>query len=163
MQIPEDIAKHLMKDEIVDRQFDLKEQIVFTSTNRVFIKRGNFVRDIGYDHISSIELRVKRNWWLFYVGVVIILVSFLIRQFPSPSWASNSPESRLMYSYGQPWFYYILGVILAIVGFRLKTLNVELKIAGLSQEQILSGEKVVLYDLLQIINERRFHYKSKIP
>jgi hypothetical protein len=163
VQIPEDIAKYLIKDEIIDRQFDLKEQIVFTSTKRMFIKRGNFIRDIGYDHISSIELQEKRKWWLFYIGVVIILCSFLIRQFPSPSWASYFPESRLMYSDSQPWFYYAVGVVLAIVGFRSKTLNVELKIVGASQEQILSGGKAVLYDLLQVTNERRFHSKSNLP
>lgn len=163
MQIPEDIAKYLIKDEIIDGQFDLKEQIVFTSTKRMFIKRGNFFRDISYDHISSIELQEKRKWWLFYVGVVIIVGSFIIRQSPSPSWASYSPESRLMYSYGQPWFYYILGVVLAIIGFRSKTLNVEFKITGVSQGQILSGRKKVLHDLLQVINERRFQSKTNIP
>jgi len=68
-----------------------------------------------------------------------------------------------MHSYGQPWFYYTLGVVLAIVGFRLKTLNVELKIAGVSQEQILSGEKAVLYDLLHVINERRLYSKNNLP
>lgn len=163
MQIPEDIAKYLIKDEIIDKQFDLKDQIVFTSTKRMFIKRGNFFRDISYDHISSIELQEKRKWWLFYIGVVIIVVSFLIHQSPSPSWALDSPEGRLMYSYGQPWYYYILGVVLAIIGFRSKKLNVELKISGISQEQILSGGKAVLYDLLQVINERRFQSKSNLP
>ncbi|GAG96828.1 unnamed protein product, partial [marine sediment metagenome] len=62
INIPKDVEKYLVKDEIVDKQFQLKDRNVFTSTNRMFIKKGNTVRDISYAHISSIESQVKRKW-----------------------------------------------------------------------------------------------------
>ena len=38
MDIPKDIEKYLVRDEIVDKQFDLKDLTVFTSIKRLFIE-----------------------------------------------------------------------------------------------------------------------------
>ena len=163
IEIPEDVTKYLVKDEIVDKRFDLNQQTVFTSAKRLFIKRGSTVKDFSYSHVSDVELKIERKWWLFYAGVAIIVGSFLIRLFDTPSWADNFPASRLMYSYGVPWFYYILGLILGIVGYLSKTLSIKLSVAGLSEDQILSGNKVTLNSLFQLLNERRFQLTSDIP
>jgi hypothetical protein len=57
--IPKDVDKYLLRDEIVDKQFDLKDQTMFTSTKRLFIEKGNTVRLLDFPrfdgyHISKI-------------------------------------------------------------------------------------------------------------
>ena len=62
IEILKDIAKYLVRDEIVDKQFDLKDQTMFTSTRRLLIKKSNTVRDISYAHISGMELKSIPSW-----------------------------------------------------------------------------------------------------
>ncbi len=161
IDIPKEIEKYLVKDEIVDKQFELKDHNVFTSTYRMFIKGGNTVRDISYTHISSIELQVKRKWLIIIIGIVLIAGTFYVRQFDPPSWAIGAP-GRLMYGHGSfgGWFYYILGVVLIIIGFIRKTLSIKFSVAGIPEEQVLLGDKDTLDALFRLVNERRFNLSN---
>lgn len=162
IDIPKDVDKYLVKDEIVDEQFVLEDQSVFTSTKRIFIKRSNTVRDISYAHISSLELQVKRKWLIIIIGIILIAGTFYLRQYDPPSWAIGAP-GRLMYGYDGSfggWFYYILGVVLIIIGFRRKTTSIKLSVAGLTEEPVLSGHKDKIDALFRLINEHRFNLSN---
>lgn len=162
INIPKEVEKYLIKDEIVDKQFTLKDCNVFASANRIFIKKGNTVRDISFAHISSIESQVKRKQLIIIIGIVLIIGTFYLRQFNTPSWVLEGlggSAVRLMYGYGGGWFYYILGVVLIIIGFIWKTLSVKVSVAGLYEEQVLLGDKNTLDALLRLVNERRLQEK----
>ena len=167
INVPKDVKKYLVQDEVIDNQFRLKNQSVFTSINRMFIKTGNTVRDISYAHISSLQLLEKRKWLVTVIGFLVIVATFCIRQFDPPSWANISPFSRLMYGYGDGWgggwAYYILGVILIISGYIWKSSSIKCSVAGISGELVLSGSKNRIDVLFQTLNERRFKNSDEKP
>ena len=166
INIPADVEKYLVKDEIVDKEFDFKDRNVFATANRLIIKHGNTVKDISFAHISSMESRVKRNWLIIIIGIVIILGAFYLRQLDPPSWASAYPWSRLLYgAYGDDsdwggWVYYISGVIAIIVGSRLKIRSVKLSVAGLSEAQVFVGGEYTVDAFFRLVNERRLQIKT---
>lgn len=159
IDIPKDIEKYLVRDEVVEKRFTLKEHNVFTSKNRLFIKQGNTVRDISYAHISSIELQVKRNWSIIFIGILLIAYTFYVQQDNPPSWTFIGPPGRLMHSEIW-WFFIILGVFLITLGFLRKTPSIKLSVAGVSEKQVLSGDKDTIDALFRLINERRFNLSN---
>ena len=163
INIPEDIEKYLVRDEIVDKQFKLKDCNVFASANRIFIKKGNMVKDISLAHISSIKSQVERQWYLIILGIALIAGTIYMQQIDPPDWFLGIAPGRLMYGYDGSfggWFYYILGVALIIIGYIRKTLSVKLSVAGLSEEQVFRGDKNILDDLFRLVNERRFNLSN---
>jgi hypothetical protein len=167
IDIPKDVEKYLVKDEIVDNKFDLNDYFVFTSTFRMFIKGTYTVRDIAYSHISSLELQTKRKWLLIVICIVLIATTFYLRQQDPVSWLSGISFGRLLYGYGSDgslggWFYYVLGAVLIIVGYRWKTPSIKFRVAGLTGEQVLSGKKDTVDALFRLLNERRFNPSNKV-
>jgi len=162
IDLPEDIKKYLVKDELVDSHFSLKGHCeIYTSTYRMFIRADNTVKDISYNHISSLEVYEKRNHWLIFVGIVLAVGAFILRQYAPPDWAFRFPWGRLLYGYGDDdsfggWFYYVLGAILFIIGYRQLTSGIKFRVAGLPEEQVLSGQKDTINALFRVLNERRF-------
>ncbi len=161
--VPKDVKQYLIRDEIVDKQFDLKDQTVFTSTNRLFIKKGNTVRDISYAHISSIESQARRKWLTVFIGILLIVInylslSYLLIIFP------HGPEWRLIHS-GYVLldflgmiilnFWGIIGFFLLIFGFFRKTQRIKFSVVGMSREQKLSGNKDTLDALFRLVSQRR--------
>jgi hypothetical protein len=61
------------------------------------------------------------------------------------------------------WAYYILGVILIIIGYIWKSSSIKLSVAGISGELVLSGSKNRIDVLFQILNERRFKDSDEKP
>jgi len=59
IDIPKEIKKYLVRDEVVEEKVRFKGQTAYASTNALFIKKGSTVRDISYSHISSNELKSK--------------------------------------------------------------------------------------------------------
>ena len=63
MEIPKEIDRYIVKDELLEKQFSLsgifeiKGTNVYATNKRLFVKRGNTIRDISYDHISSIMMK----------------------------------------------------------------------------------------------------------
>jgi hypothetical protein len=157
--IPKDVEKYLVKDEIVDKQFYLNNCSIFTSKNRMYIKKGNTVKDISYAHISSVESQLQRKWSIITIGILLIVVTFLLRQVGSPDWVRFGPLGRLMYGEGGVWFYYSIGVFFGVfsivVGYIWKTMSIKLSVSGVSEEQVIRAEKQTLDILLRLVNERR--------
>ena len=137
--IPRDIEKYLVKDEIVERRFNLKEgNTVFATNKRLFIKKGNLVRDIDYSHISSIEFKAQRSRVALVAGILFVMLSFISEQ-----WVGDFR-----------WILLIVGIALFIVGFK-RNEKITLAVVGLAEEQELSGERSKLDALFKLIREKR--------
>lgn len=138
IDIPKDIAKYLVRDEVVEKRFRLKGQTAYASTNRLFFKKGNTVRDISYAHISSIEFKSTPNWIAILIGIVAGAVGYFLLQNNTLGWA-------LIFA----------GVVLVIAGFIWKLQQVELSVVGMSDIWKLSGQRDTLDSLFRLIRERR--------
>jgi len=138
MDVPKDIEKFLTNDEIVEQQFKLNDGKVYASTKRLFIKKHDFIRDISYAHISSIEYRANRQWLLILVGILALIVWYFLQR-----------DTTLGYSL------LFAGLVLNVAGFLWKKQRVELGVTGLANPVILLGQKDTLSALFKLIRERR--------
>lgn len=161
--VPKDVKQHLIRDEMVEKQFDLKDQTVFTSTKRLFIKKGNTVRDISYSHISSMELKGNRNWVRVIVGIFVVATPSI---WPS---STATPEGRTLgrvfndygtFSLAFTAGVILLGIFLIISGYLKRTLSIEASVAGMSERLVLSGDKGKIDALFRLLNERRFQLSN---
>ena len=135
---PKVIEKYLVRDEIIERQFNLQNRTAYASTRRLFIKKGNTVLDISYDHISSIEFTSNINWIVILVGILAGVVGYFLQQNTMLGWALI-----------------VAGVVLTIAGFIWKIQRVKLSVVGLSDAVELSGQKQTLDSLFRFVRERR--------
>jgi hypothetical protein len=138
IKVPRDIAKYLVRDEIVEKEFILTGQKAYASSSRLFIKRGSTIRDISYPHISSIEYKSGSQWLVVLIGVLAGAIGYFLQQGSTLGWA-------LIFA----------GAILVVGGFFWKSQEVKLGVVGLSDPQKLSGKKDELDSLFRYVRERR--------
>ena len=135
---PKDIDKYLVKDEVVEKKFRLKGQTAYATTNRIFFKKGSTIRDIGYAHISSIELKSSPQWLAILVGILAGIVGYFLQQDSMLGWA-------LIFA----------GIVLIIYGFVRKSQKVVLSVVGMSEPWPLEGQRDTLDSLFRLVRERR--------
>ena len=87
IDLPKDIEKYLVKDEVVEEKFRLKGQTAYATTKRLFIKRGSTVIDISYAHISSIEYKSSPNLIAIIVGILAGTAGYFLQQDNMLGWA----------------------------------------------------------------------------
>jgi len=138
IDIPKDIEKYLVKDEVVEKKFSLRGQTAYASTSRIFFKKGSTVRDISYTHISSIEFKSNPNWLFVFVGILAVIIGYFLQQDNVLGWA-------LIFA----------GVVLMIGGLVWKSQQVELSVVGMSEPWKLSGHRDTLDSLFRLVRERR--------
>jgi hypothetical protein len=138
IKAPKDIEKYLVRDEVIEKAFNLSDQKAYATTNRIFIKKGNIVRDISYTHISSIEFKSNPQWSIVLVGIIIGIVGYFLQQDNALGWALI-----------------LVGLVLLIGGFFFKSQHVELCVVGLSETCKLSGQRDTLDSLFRLVRERR--------
>ena len=138
IDIPKNVEKYLVRDEVIEKKFNLRGQTAYASSSRIFFIRGSTVRDIGYTHISSIELKSQPYWLFVLVGVLAVIAGFFVQQDNALGWA-------LVFA----------GVVLMIGGLVWKNQHVELSVVGMSEPWKLSGHKDTLDSLFRLIRERR--------
>ncbi|MFC1990670.1 hypothetical protein ACFLU9_00765 [Chloroflexota bacterium] len=140
MDIPKDIEKYLVRDEVIEKEFKLDNQwTAYTSTRRMFLKKGGTVRDIDYNHISSIKFTSNPNWVAVLAGILSGAVGYFLQQ-------NSALGLALIFA----------GIVLLIAGvFVWKQQQVELSVVGLSPAFKLSGHRDTLSSLFKLIRERR--------
>jgi len=144
MMIPRDVEKYLVRDEIIEKEYYLRGRFalvghkVYASNKRLFIKRGNSIRDIDYNHVSSIELKQELNWLLVVLGVGICAIGGLLLWLGLSFW----------------WAPAVLGVPLLILGFT-RTQSIELVVVGFTYPLKLSGHRSQLDSLFRLVREKR--------
>ena len=138
IDVPKDIEKYLVRDEIIEKRFKLKGQTAYASTNRLFIKKGSTVRDISYAHISSIEFKSRPQWLAILVGILTGIVGYFLQHDNTLGWA-------LIFA----------GVVLIVGGFIWKSQQVELTVVGMADPWLLPGQRDTLDSLFRFVRERR--------
>jgi len=135
---PIDIEQRLVKDEVIEKRFNLKGLTAYASTHRLFIKKGSTIRDIRYTHIASIEFKSRPNWTAILVGILTGVVGIYWQLFNALGWA-------LIFT----------GVVLVIAGFVWKEQQIELSIVGMTLPWKLSGKRDTLDSLSQLVRGHR--------
>ena len=135
---PYGIVQCLIKDEVIERQFKLKGLTAYASTHRLFIQKGNTIRDISYTRIASIEFKSRPNWAAILVGILAGVVGIYWQLFNALGWA-------LIFA----------GVVLVIGGFVWKEQQVELRIIGMTLPWKLSGQRDTLDSLIRFVKGHR--------
>ena len=136
--IPKDIEKYLVKDEIIEISFKLHGCSVYASDRRLFLKKGNTVRDFSYSHISSIEFKKYRSFGPMVGGIFLTIFGFIV----------------VVSVNAAGWIGVILGLAIFVAGF-VPTNQVELTVVGLALPIKLSGDMVALDSLFKLIREKR--------
>ena len=144
IDIPKDIEKYLIRDEVVEEKFILKGQTAYASTNRIFIKKGSTIRDISYTHISSIEFKSSPQWKIILAGILVGIAGYFLQQTNSPQ-QNDTLNLALIFA----------GIVLLLVGFFWKWQRVELSVVGMSNSVRLEGERDKLDSLFKLVRERR--------
>ncbi len=169
LDIPKDIAKYLLTDEVVDEQFELSGHTVFTSISRIFVKNGNRVRDISYAHISSIELQAKPRWLVVSIGILWIVIFWIVWNYEGIHITAQGHSTSFSRIWGTPpgsfieylWSS-IPGVLLVTIGYLLKKWSIRVSVAGMHKEQVFSGDKDTLHAFVRLLNKRRFPSSNTI-
>ncbi|MCK4387798.1 MAG: hypothetical protein KAW00_03405 [Dehalococcoidia bacterium] len=146
MIIPEEIEKYLVKDEIIEKEFSLRGRFalsgdkVYATNKRLFIIKGNSIRDIDYNHISSIGLKQERSVGAVVVGSISLAAGVIVR--------------CLELGYWWAWVLVGLGLMMFILGL-IRTQFVELFVVGLPRAYRLSGYRSGLDALFRIVREKK--------
>ena len=153
MEIPKEIDRYIVKDELLEKQFSLsgifeiKGTNVYATNKRLFVKRGNTIRDISYDHISSIMMKETRNWLYILLGYLLVLIG-VVSLWIHPDIIMNIiPEWSML-------LLLFIGLIIIVIGF-VPRQQIELTVVGMTEPYKLSGKKVNLELLYKYIREKR--------
>ena len=145
MLIPKEIEKYLVRDEVIEKEFYLRGRFaltgykVYASNKRLFIRRGNSIRDIDYGHIASIELRQEHSAEGVIGGLLLVGIGAAI------TW-------WLEFAFG--WALVALGAIVFVLGL-VGAQYMELGVAGLTYPYKLSGHRSELDSLFKLVREKR--------
>lgn len=146
MIIPKGIEKYLLRDEIIEKEFRLGGSLgltdykAYASNKRLFIKHGNTIRDVDYQHISSIELKDERSPAAVIIGLLMV-----------------AGGVASVYLWLREWWVValiILGAMLLAWGL-LKTQSIEMTVVGLALPLKLSGRGSELDSLFKLVREKR--------
>ena len=143
MIMPKYVAKYLVSEEVVEKEYYLRGRLalrgyrVYASNKRLFIVRGNSIRDIDYNHVSSIELKQELDWALVALGGGVCAICGLLFWLELGFW----------------WAPAVLGVALLILGLT-RTQSMELVVVGFAGPLKLSGHRSQLDSLLRLVREK---------
>lgn len=152
-RIPKDIEKYLVKDETIEKHFHLRKRFalrgddLYASNKRLFIKQGDTLRDVSYEHIASIEFKQKRNWIAVALGALLATIGLQVI-------LCGSIELIPFVNNSNAFILLAVGFILLLLGF-LRSQYIELTVVGLNKPIPLSGHKSVLDSLFRFVREKR--------
>ena len=144
MTVPKEIEKYLVKDEIIEKEFYLRGRLaltgykVYASNKRLFIMQRNSIKDIDYNHISSIELKQEGSLPAVVVGLMAL--------------AAGITVLFLGLTFG--WAILACGIVLFILGL-IRTQFVSIVVVGRINPEKLSGYRSELDSLFKIVREKK--------
>lgn len=153
IDVPSEIKKYLVQDETIEKFFFLRNRFAFrgddlyASNKRLFIKKGDTLRDISYEHISSIEFKQKRNWIAIALGALLATIGLQVILCGSIEWIPFVNDSNA-------YILLAVGFIFILLGF-LRSQYIELTVVGFPKPYPLSGHRTVLDSLFKFIRERK--------
>jgi len=148
MDAPNSIAKYLVADEIIEKDFRLNGgKSLYASNKRLFIKKGNMVRDIDYQHISSIQIIQKRKWIIAVFGIILFIIGCVA--------LADTTDSIIPFINDYiAWALLPFGLILVVAGW-MKKQFVNLTVVGFTVSEKLESNLSNLEDIFKLIREKR--------
>lgn len=154
VDVPKIIKEYLVQDEIIERHFYLRKRFslrggdnLYASNKRLFHLKGDTIRDISYDHISSIEFRQERNWLAIILGILLLALGCFCIWEGSIEWIPFLNDSNA-------WIVLAIGFFLTIMGI-IKSQFIVLSVVGLTNRYPLSGNKTTLDSLFRFVREKK--------
>jgi len=148
MDAPSSITKLLVVDEIIEKDFRLNGgKSLYASNRRLFIKKGSTVRDIDYQHISSIEIKHERKWILLVLGIILFIFGCVVLGDTSDSIITFIDDYIA-------WILLPLGLILIVAGW-IKKQFVSLTVVGFTEPERLESSLSNLEDIFKLLREKR--------
>ena len=145
MIISKEIEKYLARDEIIEKEFhprgrfSLNRDKVYATNKRLFIIQSNSIRDIDYNHISSLELKQAANLPSIVIGLMCLASSVILLSLGLTFWWA--------------WALGACGIVLFILGL-IRTQFISMVVLGLPRAYRLSGYRSGLDSLFRIIREK---------
>jgi len=138
-ELPKSIKNILTDDETIEKVFYLKDCEVYATNKRLIERRKRRIRDFDYSHVSSISYESKRYWWLVLLGVLVIVVGILAREF----------TDNMLF-----WWVIVIGLALAIGAIFVKAESVEISVVGLRTINY-RGNREELDSLLYLVRQNK--------
>ncbi len=146
-----DIKDLMTKDEYVIKELALKgrlslrpETTVYATNKRLIIDRGEYIREIGYEHISSMMIKDKFGIPLILIGLLLALIG-AVELLKVIDFLSDVPEAV---SGGV----IVLGLILVAFGL-IKSKVLSIAVPGMKGHVVLRGARVDLEKLFVIVRD----------
>ncbi len=140
------VADLMVKDEFIVKTIELKgDSLVYATNKRLFIKRGAYIQDISYQHISSMSIKTTFVIPAIIGGAIIALMGIISLSGIIEVISEIVPEVL-------SWVLTIVGLILVVFGF-IKTKVLNLTVVGMNVPVSLTGAGVKLEDLFIIARE----------
>jgi hypothetical protein len=142
-----EIGEYLAGDEVVEKEFSLGDRFVFgvykvyATNKRLFIARGDSIKDIDYSHIASIELKEEGSLPAVAIGALFWIAGLVVLFRGFHEWWT--------------WALIGLGVVVFILGLVIRRQCIKLAIAGVAYAERLSGYRSELDALFRIVREKR--------
>jgi len=153
IEVPKEIEKYLVQDETIEKHFHLRGRFalggddLYASNKRLFIKQGDTLRDVSYEHISSIGFKQKRNWIAIALGVLLATIGLQVISCGSIEWIPFVNDSNA-------YILLAVGFIFLLLGF-LRSQYIELTVVGFNKPIPLSGHRTTLDSLFKFVRERK--------
>jgi len=141
--VPREIAEYLIKDEVFERLYKLRDGTVYVTDKRLLIKQGGMISPFAYSHIKSIQCKKCRRYVMLFGSILLIIIAFGVMQILNLLWWDPRVSGPIL-----------LGVLLCIAGLAPKE-RIELEVTGRSSSLILSiMEEYEIGSLTRLIGER---------
>jgi len=141
--VPREIEKYLIKGEIFERIYKLRDGTVYVTDKRLLIEQGDIISPFAYSHIKNIRHKKCRRCVMLFGGILLIIIAIGVMQILNLLWW-NPPVSGLI----------LAGVLIFIAGF-VSQKRIELLVTGQSSPLILPKmEGYEIGSLTRLIVER---------
>lgn len=146
MIISKEIKEYLTEDEVIEKEFylrgrfELRGNKVYASNKRIFIIRGNSIKDIDYSHIASIELKEEGSLSAIIIGLVCLGAGIVVMFLGLTQW----------------WVWVLVGLGLAVFILGLiREQSMKLVVAGVADAERLSGYGSEIDTLFRIVRRKK--------
>ena len=146
------ITEILTKDELIVKKFKLKgrfsvrpEATVYATNMRLIIDRDEYIREISYQHISSMMIKDR-------VGLPFIILGILIALVGAVGWADMVEQISGFLPDALYGAFSVIGLFFLLFGL-IKSKVIVITVTGMQDPVVLNGTRVDLEDIFVIVRD----------
>lgn len=146
------ITEILTKDELIVKKFKLRgrfstrpKMTVYATNMRLIIDRDEYIREISYQHISSMMIKER-------VGLPFILLGVMIALVGGVGLANMVEQISEFLPDALSGAFLVIGLGLLLVGL-IKSKVIAITVTGMSYPVVLYGTRVDLEDIFVIVRD----------